>query len=884
VVKGPVLKSTLTDIDGNYKLKLPPGEYEIRCWYEVYKPKRLGNILVEKGKATRLDIQLGADEKAVLTVVVEAKLDKRSAEALLQDRKRSVVVQDAISAQEIARSPDTSASEAVKRVPSATVRDGRYIIIRGLGGRYSSVLLNRTDLPSPEPDEPSVPLDMFPTALLSNLSVSKTYNPDLPGNFSGGALVIETNQYPVKLEAKLKLTLDYNSEATFRDVMAQKWGRTDFLGYDDGTRALPRAVPVNAPVQNPPLNDNHIAEIGRSFANIWSPRTRLGIPGISLNASVGSTKKFGKEDKFGWLAAINYSYRDRMQHDRKIAVAQASADPEVLNARESNTSQLGIQSAQLGALLNLGLNLKGAHDINLFSFYTHNAESEAQYVRGFSSDTLNVGGADGANFEGSRLRFIERDLFFTQLKGDHILRKAHDLEFTWQGNFAVTHRNEPDTRDMVYDVDPMFPGGRRWRDEPQSGERFFSKLRELSGGGALHFMVPWEKFKLRFGATGQTQSRTFDARRFRMERIGQRTDILHLSPESLFRPDHYGTEFLLPEVTSFFDSYTGSLTVGGAYVTGEIIFSEAARLVIGSRYEVSQQLLTPGSLFARDPGENKNVNRLEHDGMPSMNFIYAITKRMNFRAAYSYTLARPRLRELAPFFYFDFQRRRAISGNPALQTTHIHNADVRWEWFLFDGGLLAASVFYKHFDKPIEQVIFSVVDAGVSYANAEAAHLAGGELEARSHFGFMHKKLRDFYGAFNMSLIWSTVTLGANALLSTGSTRPLQGQSPYVFNITLGYLNEKSGSEVAVLYNVYGPRIIEVGFTPAPGQTLPDIYEQPWHRLDLTFSQRLHEQVRLKISAINLAYQRIRLTQANIENASYQPGVTVQAALEWAPK
>jgi hypothetical protein len=879
VVKGPLLKSTLTDIDGNYKLKLPPGEYEIRCWYEVYKPRRIGNVIVEKGKATRLDIQLGADAKAILTVVVEAKLDKRSSEALLQDRKRAVVVQDSISAQEIARSPDTSASEAVKRVPSATIRDGKYIFIRGLGGRYSSVLLNRTEMPSPEPDEPSVPLDMFPTALLSNLNISKTYSPDLPGNFSGGALVIETNSYPVKFEAKLKLTLGYNSEATFRRIQSYDGGNADFLGYDDGTRQLPGGVPNNAPVQNPPLTDSAITEIGRSFKNIWSPRTRLGIPPLGISASIGATKKLKGSNKFGWLAAVNYSYRDGARRG-DIALPLAAADPEgPINGREQSTYELGQQSAQLGALLNLGLslqNVNATHDINLFAFYTHNADNEALLVNGFSGDTQR-------DFEASRLRFIERDLFFTQVKGDHRFNRAHDFELSWQGNFAVTTRSEPDTRDVVHDVDPTIPGGRRWRDEPQSGERFFSKLREYSGGGALHFLLPWEKFKLRWGLVAQTQQRTFDARRFRMDRIGNNFDFLHEPGEQLFRADRLGTEFQLLEVTSFYDSYTGSLTVGGGYVAGEINAPEALRIVLGARYEVSQQVLTPGSIFAPDPRENKFVNRLEHDAIPSFNLIYALNKRMNLRTAYSYTLARPRLRELAPFFYYDFQRRRSIAGRTDLATTHIHNADLRWEWFLFDGGLVAASVFYKYFDKPIEQVIFDL-NASVTFANSGEAHLAGGELEARSHFGFIHKKLRDFYGAFNMALIWSTVTIGVDGQLSAGRTRALQGQSPWVFNVTLGYQNEKKGTEVSVLYNVYGPRIIEVGFQAgATGEAIPDVLEQPQHRLDFTLSQRLHKQVKLKVSAANLAYQPIRYLAGSLAVFSYQPGVNVQAALEWTP-
>ncbi|HZI02857.1 MAG TPA: carboxypeptidase regulatory-like domain-containing protein, partial [Archangium sp.] len=156
-------KSVLTDIDGNYRLALPPGKYDLRVFYDVYEGRRITGVIVEQGKATKLDVQLSADAGAVQEVVVEARADRRAEGAILQERKKAAAVSDAISSQEIARTPDSNASDAVKRVVSATVVGGRYVLLRGLGGRYSTTLLNGAILPSPEPDEQAVPLDIFPT-------------------------------------------------------------------------------------------------------------------------------------------------------------------------------------------------------------------------------------------------------------------------------------------------------------------------------------------------------------------------------------------------------------------------------------------------------------------------------------------------------------------------------------------------------------------------------------------------------------------------------------------------------------------------------------------------------------------------------------------------
>lgn len=869
VTRGALAKTALTDVDGYYTLKLPPGEYDLRVFYEMYKARKLLNVVVEKGKATVVDLQLGGDESVVQEVVVEAKADRRSSEALLAERKKSVVVSDSISAQEIARAPDSAASDAVKRIPSATIVDGRYVFIRGLGGRYSSILLNRTDLPSPEPDELSVPLDLFPVSLLSNLNVIKTYSPDLPGNFSGGSLLVETNSYPSKFEIRLKLTFGYNSEATFQKINGSRGGGADWLGFDDGTRRLPRAVPNNLPVQNPPLDDATLERVGESFRNVWSVRRRMGVPPLGLAFSIGGVRNFAANRKFGYLVALNYGYRDAQIVG---TIANARLEGGTLAVRENATSITGIQSSQIGALVNLGLQL-GTHDLNLFSLYTHNADNEAQSLGGFSE-------TDGQSFEGSRLRFIERELSYTQLRGDHRFARASNLEISWQGNVSIVNRSEPDTRDVTYNIDnTTSPPTRRFRDEPQSGERFFSRLREIAGGGGLHFVIPWTRFKLRWGGVAQANSRRFEARRFRFVSNGSNPTALGLDPEDLFTPANIGPVFEIQERTLQADAYTGILTVSGGYLSGEFNVPSDLRIIAGVRYEAARQSLVPGSPTAITPTPERGVERYDSDFLPSLNLVYALTRRMNLRAAYAYTLARPRFRELAPFAYYDYQRRRPLNGNPLLQTTHIHNADLRWEWFPQGGGVLAASVFYKYFDRPIEQVIVSVADGGVSWSNASAAHLTGAELEARTDFSFASRRLKALYAASNFSFIWSNVLLAPEQIGQvTSRERALQGQSPYTLNLTLGYSSEKSGTEIALLYNVSGPRIMEVGF-----QGLPDVFEQPVHRFDFTFAQRLPRGVRLKLAAANLAYQSVTLKQEDILLKSFQPGVTLAASLEWAP-
>ena len=282
------------------------------------------------------------------------------------------------------------------------------------------------------------------------------------------------------------------------------------------------------------------------------------------------------------------------------------------------------------------------------------------------------------------------------------------------------------------------------------------------------------------------------------------------------------------------------------------------------------------NVVVHDP--QPGIDRADTHWMPAANVIYALAETMNLRGGYSFTVARPQLRELAPFLFFDFVRRRAVSGNVDLLDTRIHNADLRWEWFPAERSVLAVSAFAKRFRDPIESVIVNTSQGDVSYANADGASLQGVELEARGDLGFIDHALAAFRGSANLTLIDSQIELGPEAAAQTNQARPLQGQSSYVVNLDLGWDGKATGTDVSLLYNVFGPRIAEVGI-----EGLPDVYEQPYHRVDLTASQRLPRDLKLKVAAQNLLNQAVVVKQGDITVQEYQPGVAVSASLEWSP-
>lgn len=891
-------KSALTDVDGEYRLKLPPGTYDLRIFYALYEGRRVQGVEVKAGQVTTLDVSLEAKSTAIKEVVVEAKADKRNETALLQERKKAAVVQDSIGAQEIARTPDSNAGDAVKRVVGVTLVDGRFPYIRGLGGRYVTTLLNGTFLPSPEPDEPAVPLDLFPVALLSDLNVVKTYSPDLPGSFGGGSLTIDTSTFPSKFEFKTRLQTGGDTVTTFRNRPGETVSVGENLGFRNAARDLPGQIPTDAPITRSKTPADVREAAGEAFRNTWTPSSLLSLPNLTLGLQVGDTLKFGSESRLGYLAAVQVGRREQQYtyENVRLAVGQNQA----LTTVDNSTISMGRLSGSSSALLNVGLQLNRDNEISALGLYLVNADTQASDASGYSN-------TDSTNFRTSRLLFTQRQLFFNQLKGFHRIGPLLDTELEWQLNYSRVNRLEPDIRDIRRDETPA---GSTLRFQPNSGERFHFNLSEDSVGGSLAATVPWRAWRFKVGGQAQYSQRDFRGRRFRyvLERGANEAAYEGKSPEDVFAPSLVGPQAApyvtaLEETTFTFDRYSASVLVAGGFAQFELKPIDWFRMMSGVRFEHSGQTVRSGAQsgevdFATGGPRGAVAEKQFNDFIPTINLTFSPSQRVNLRAAYAYTLARPSFREIGPFLFFDFIRRANVSGNSDLNRTRIHHGDVRAEWFPSDSEVLAATAFVKQFgsgnldancdpaaigckDGPIERVVTSVSSLpDFGFRNAPGATLAGLELEGRGSLGVITPALASLKVGGNLSLIWSQIALVPG--LYTNDKRPLQGQSPWVGNASISWEQPRWGTEIGVFYNVYGPRITEVGTNG-----LPDFYEQPFHRLDVAWSQKLGGGFQLKVTGANLLNQRIRITQTDASNGlqrvvfGYSPGVQFNATVSW---
>ena len=867
-----------TDETGAFSLELPSGTYKIHASAPFYNTFVITDFQVSIGEApTPLDIKMTPQVVKLDAIKLPVRLSQSSERGLLEKRMRSSRIEDSISTEEISRLPASSAGEAIKRVTGVSIVGGRYVFVRGLGERYSNTLLNNVEIPSPEPNRRVVPMDIFPASLLASLQTVKTFSPDQPGGFAGGSVQVFTKDFPEELTMSLSMSSGFNTQATGEDGLTYPGGDFDFLGFDDGSRDLPSIVqngaadlPIRERGRFTPLGftPQEIQEFGQSFSNVWSPERRQVPINQSYKFSLGNSNKiFGKE--FGYLGVISYgnshSYGTQVRNAFRLGLNETLSPVTSYNIERSGNE------VEWGSVLNTSLRFSPQHLLSIKTLFTHTAEDETRTWEGFNADR-------NTDMQSTRLRYVERQLFSGQLAGMHdfnfgepVLEKASkrpDVSMEWRLTYSRASRDEPDTRENIYE--DRGDGTFTFRDVTHSGSRFFFDLEDDEYNARFDWKIPLSAEGLfKFGALLRDRSRTFDVRRFRFLPSDQIDAIVNLSepPEILFQTQNIAPRvFELRESTRSTDNYLADHNIYSSYLMLDLPITTKWQIMTGVRLESSDQTVTTYDPFSASLKEiEANLKTL--DWLPGMNVTYRLTERMNLRLAASRTITRPDFRELAPFEFTDFVGGRTVLGNPDLERTQINNFDFRWETFPQIGGILAISAFYKRFQKPIEQIVQPQAEVRITYENAEGANNYGLELEARQNLGVFTEALRKFSINTNAALISSQVVLPEDVGIQTSSERPLQGQCPYIVNVSVGFEDPNWGISSAIAYNIFGRRLSEVG-----NHGVPDVYEQPRGQLDVSFSRTVANYFKFSITAKNLLDPYVHFKQGEEIYVQYKLG------------
>jgi hypothetical protein len=882
--------------DGTYSLEVPAGTYRVVISYLSYKPAVLEGLAVAAGETTDRRVSL-APETIVLQGITVTRSALRAEEAaVLAKQRKAAAISDAVSSEQISRTTDSNAAEALQRVTGLSVLDGRYVYVRGLGDRYSATEVNGARIGSPEPNKRALPLDIFPSNVLDNVTVQKSYTPDQDAEFGGGLIQLNTKDFVEGRSLSQSAATGY----LFRSGGSAFWrypgGRTDWLGIDDGTRALPATIKKLAgdqPVVTRGLAGNgfteqQIQEMGRAFNDVWLPRRSTLKPNYSYSGSYATGfDLFGREVGFLTSLSLSNSFSTMTKKNNAYSGTSGSGAIYEYDVKESTARVLW------GSVSNLSLRLNEKNALKLRALYTRSADDRAGVSVGPNYDY----GAEEVRL--TRLEYVERGVFSGVLSGEHEPGIVNGARIQWNYGYSAASRDEPDRRETRYERNEgdaaLHISGRT----QYPVTRIFGDMDEHQRSLDASLLLPTPRWtgvssKLKIGWALRNRDRVSSYRRF-----GYRSGRLASSLDNTLSPEeYYADENIVPnslelvELTRGNDSYRGWHDIHAEYAQFDVGLSSRLRAVGGVRVETSDQRVESQSPFVRD--EEPAVARLEAtDILPSVNLTWGVTKNANLRAGYSRTVSRPELRELSPFSMYDYETGYSEIGDPELRTAYLASYDVRAEVYPSSRELLAASVFTKDLERPLVKMVEASSGTYLLRPqNAERGKLYGVEIEARLGVGNAWRAVDaalPFFAAPRFADRWavtanySRVETETEVLISKAAdgerviwTGPLVSQAGHAVNLGLFYAS--GGFEGSMNFAAFGKRLAQIGAGQYPNK-MPDIYEYPMKSLDLVVNQRVSSWLRARLAAENLLDDEVEYLQADNVTRSYRPGRTVSFSL-----
>lgn len=859
-------RGTTSSVDGSYVLILPAGKHEITFTTLGYETKVINDLDITNNGVTDLDIILRSSSKDLGDVVVSTTSSARreTVNAAIANQRNSNTVASVVSAEAIRRSPDRNTGEVLRRTPGASIQEGKFLIVRGLADRYNQAMLNGILLTSTEPDRKTFSFDLIPAAMIDNIVINKAFVPEYPGEWAGGLIQVNTKDIPARGFFNLQIGTGFNTQTTGKDFYKDaQGGKYDWLGMDDGTRALPNIYTTKSGFDT--LNHENKVAIGKALRNSWSPRKSIAAPNVSFQANGGFNTKFLGKTIGGTFGMIyNRSNRFIIQENNSNTLASENLFTKNFDLDDDRYAQ----DIAWGTLGSVALQFDQRNRISIKSLLNVSSSNSVTQRSGidFNRDE---------QLKGSEFTFKQNIFNSTQIAGDHKL--DNKLSLKWYGSFNILDGYVPDQRRILYSrqnnsSDPYTLLLSNSLSQ-QSGSRIFQNLSDYiyTAGGDLSygFNMFGRKQTLKAGYMFQVKDRLYDAKLFANYLPKDNPALRLLGAEEVFAASNFGDGNPNSNMLSF-DAiknsnfrYLANTILNAGFLQLDNQLTNELRVVWGLRVEDYDQLI--GSKKTWDPRHQHVVVR---DYLPGLNATYKLNKNNNIRLSASQTVIRPELRELSFLNLYDFELNASVQGEPLLQRTKVTNLDLRYELYPKAGEMFTIGAFYKLFDKPIEQFF----DEGIggastfSYANAKEAKSYGIEVELRKKLDFI-SGTKNFSFQMNAAYIYSRIKDE-----SLNIDRPLQGQSPYLINLGLMYDLPKHGFTATVLYNQVGERIYLVGSIQA-GAGSPDIYEAPRPVIDLQLSKKLlKDRGEFRLNVSDIINQTQYFYQNGDSNTSYQKG------------
>ncbi len=869
---------TFTDLDGKFNLEIAPGTYNLRLTFVGYEPVTIEQVNVTAGDITLLEnLMMSPSTVELSEVTVTAEMSRSTENALMTLKMQSASVMDGISSVNFKKMGDSDAATSMKRVTGVSVEGGKYVYVRGLGDRYTKTILNGVDIPGLDPDRNTMQLDIFPTNIIDNIMVYKSFRADMPADFTGGVIDISIKDFPQEKKGTLFIGGGYNPDYHFHDnYVTYPGGKTDFLGFDDGSRDIPAItnIPSFVEVLGNPTGEEaaRYRQILEGFNPTMAAVRKNSFMDYDFGASFGNQVPFEKVT-LGYNFGFSYKNSTEYYKNAEYGRYGLASDPDIteMEVREFQIGDYGSNSVLMSGLAGIALKTRTSK-IRLNMIHMQNGVSKAGIFDFEGSDQGSIFSAKQQNLE-----YNQRSLTNVLLDGKHTLI-APGLDIVWKISPTMSKISDPDARFVRY----IYEGG-IYEINTEGGfpERIWRDLSEINLSGVLHitkrFRFAGEEARFNLGGGYTYKERDFIIRKYA---INVRDITLTGDPDEIFQPQNLwpynGTDYIrgttyeahfIPDNPNKFNSVAQN---AAAYISTELVPFNNFKAIIGIRAEKYTQYYTgQDQLGVNVLNNDKVIDDL--DFFPSVNLVYALGEGQNLRLAYARTTARPSFKEMSFAEIADplsgrtyiggmFDDKDEVLGleywDGNLRSSYIHNFDLRWEFYHGMGQMVSASAFYKKFIDPIEVVQYATYTGAFQPRNVGDGEVMGLEFELRQNLGIISEGIRNISIISNFSLTRSKIQLSTTEYLSkienarTGETidneREMAGQAPYIINAGISYDGGENGFgkgfEAGFYYNVQGTTLQYVGIADRP-----DIYMLPFHSLNFTSSKKLGSEQRAKI-------------------------------------
>lgn len=828
-------KGTASDLDGNYTMSLPMGIYTVVASYISYATIEITKVEIKKGVSAILDIDMKESAQELQEVMVVARKNMEAEKMLMLERQQSTVAVENLGVKEMAIKGLSTVADGIKKVTGISMEGNSKVYVRGLGDRYSMTSLNGFPIASPNPDNKLIPLTLFPTSIVRNISVSKVYQASVSGDYSGAHINVDTKENIGKDYFTLSVSTGGKTNTLFADFYSSdKTGAgIPFLGISNGLN-------LDRNIKNRTADEFETWQrTNNPFQTGFSIDKGKAYPSLGLDLGMGKTWNIDNQ-KLNLLLAAGFNNDYTWYKDAYISTVNAQG---IIRDQYDYDKYTYETTATL--LGQIGYTLRRTDRLSYNIMLINNTEDS--YMRREGTD------AEGIDLVGSNSVYHAYFLVNNQLTGKHELLRDK-LFADWQTSYGHTTSQEPDRRQVMFTSNE--DGSLSlFKLNQQETMRYFGELSEdeWNADMKLKYMLPGSEEHpnfVRTGAAVRNKSRDFYSANFYY-------NLKNISPqiEDIYETDSYlnyenisnGTITVSKNSLPRNKYYAGS-DVYAAFVDMEYYPTSKLLVSLGLRYEHFNQWVR----YWTDAAEEKRAELTTDDLFPALNLKYNIRQNSNFRAGVSRTVTRPSFIEMAPFEYKESYGGATIRGYEGIKNGYNYNFDLRYELFHGFGDMYSLGVYYKYLETPIERVQQYSGSLIQSFRNVDKGTVFGAEMEVRKQ---LTKNLKV---DFNASYIYTRISLPEKGLY-TDKTRQLQGASPYLLNLDMNYspkFSEDRALFLSAIYNLQGPRISSVGING-----VSNVMEETVHSLDFVASYHFSEGMKLQLQAKNLLNSEHQFTQ-----------------------